>query len=134
MRHQPTDDFFVFEDETAPAPDPTPPVQPQPPIDWGPEPPELDPEIYGVWGEPSDGNRPLMPEEDWALLDRECAPTVRVPPQAPPHRAPWPLYDVRALMERPSSPYRAGHGTRRSITSAPAGVGGCARSRRLGTA
>lgn len=95
------DELSIFEDDDQePGPEPE-PVQPQPPTDWGPEPPELDPDIFGVPDDPADEERPLISAEDRALLDRECPlEPVRVVPSAP-HRAPWPLYDVRALMERP---------------------------------
>ncbi|GJD57650.1 replication initiator protein A [Methylobacterium dankookense] len=44
-----------------------------------------------------------MSDEDRALFDWErlAEPAIIAPPVPSPHRAPWPLYDVRALMERP---------------------------------
>ncbi|MCE4224924.1 hypothetical protein HCU64_14270 [Methylobacterium sp. C25] len=64
---------------------------------------ELDRDIFGIDDDPEDAARPLISDADRALLDRECPaePVPTAPVIAPPHRAPWPLYDVRALMERP---------------------------------
>ncbi|WP_437871382.1 replication initiator protein A [Methylorubrum extorquens] len=63
----------------------------------------LDLSIFGCEDDPEDAARPLMSDADRALLDRECPaePTIIAPLVPSPHRAPWPLYDVRALMERP---------------------------------
>jgi len=63
----------------------------------------LDPDIFGFEDDPEDAARPLMSDADRELLERECPaePTIIAPPVPSPHRAPWPLYDVRALMERP---------------------------------
>ncbi|CAO4132551.1 replication initiator protein A [Methylorubrum extorquens] len=64
---------------------------------------DLDLEQFGIEKDLDGEARPSMWEEIRALLDRECPdePVPVAPIAAPPHRAPWPLYDVRALMERP---------------------------------
>lgn len=95
------DELSMFEDDNQ-EPEPLPPrLQPVSELERGS--PDLDLELFGLADGPADEVQAPTSDDDWPIFDQEYPAEAAgvAPPKPQLHRAPWPLYDVRALMERP---------------------------------